>query len=54
MYDFGSTPLAGLFPGWGWGYGFAREIDDWLLRFGTVRKLGSNFEIVAERTAGMK
>ncbi|HEX3746597.1 MAG TPA: methyltransferase [Bryobacteraceae bacterium] len=54
MYDFGSTPLAGLFPGWGWGYGFAREIDDWLLRFGTVRRLGSNFEIVAERTAGMK
>ena len=24
IYDFGSTPLAGLFPGWGWGYGLAR------------------------------
>ena len=48
MYDFGSTPLAGLFPGWGWGYGFAREFDDWLLGFEWFRKRGSNFEIVAK------
>jgi len=48
MYDFGSTPLAGLFPGWGWGYGFAREFDDWLLGFQAFRKRGSNFEIVAK------
>ena len=48
MYDFGSTPLAGLFPGWGWGYGFARELDDWLLGFEAFRKRGSNFEIVAK------
>jgi SAM-dependent methyltransferase len=48
MYDFGSTPLAGLFPGWGWGYGFAREFDDWLLRHEWFRKRGSNFEIVAK------
>jgi SAM-dependent methyltransferase len=47
MYDFGSTPLAGLFPGWGWGYGLARELDDWLLRWEWVRKRASNFEIVA-------
>jgi len=47
MYDFGSSPLAGLFPGWSWGYGFARLFDDWLLRFGALRKRGSNFEIVA-------
>jgi SAM-dependent methyltransferase len=47
MYDFMSTPLAGLFPGWGWGYGFARELDDWVLRFDALRKRGSNFEIVA-------
>jgi SAM-dependent methyltransferase len=47
MYDFGSSPLAGLFPSWGWGYGFARIFDDWLLRFAPVRKRGSNFEIVA-------
>jgi SAM-dependent methyltransferase len=48
MYDFGSSPLAGLFPGWGWGYGFAREFDDWLLRFAALRRRGSNFEIVAK------
>jgi cyclopropane fatty-acyl-phospholipid synthase-like methyltransferase len=48
-YDFGSTPLAGLFPGWGWGYGLARELDDWLLRWEWVRQRGSNFEIVARR-----
>ena len=47
IYDFGLTPLAGLFPGWGWGYGLARELDDWLLRFEALRKRGSNFEIVA-------
>jgi SAM-dependent methyltransferase len=47
MYDFGSSPLAGLFPGWGWGYGLARSVDDWLLRFGGLRKRGSNFEVVA-------
>jgi SAM-dependent methyltransferase len=49
MYDFGSSPLAGLFPGWGWGYGFARAFDDWLLQFAALRKRGSNFEIVARR-----
>ena len=47
MYDFGSTPLAGLLPGWGWGYGLARELDDWLLGREWFRKRGSNFEIVA-------
>jgi SAM-dependent methyltransferase len=51
MYDFGSTPLAGLFPGWSWGYGFARELDDRLLCFDGLRKRGSNFEIVARRKA---
>jgi len=47
-YDFGSSPLAGLFPGWGWGYGFAREFDDWLLGFEWFRRRGSNFEIVGK------
>jgi SAM-dependent methyltransferase len=47
MYDFGSSALAGLFPGWGWGYGLARELDDWLLRWAAFRRRGSNFEIVA-------
>jgi SAM-dependent methyltransferase len=48
-YDFGSSPLAGLFPRWGWGYGFARVFDDWLLQFAPIRKRGSNFEIVARK-----
>ena len=47
IYDFGSAPLAGLFPGWGWGYGLARELDDWLLQWAPLRRRGSNFEIVA-------
>jgi SAM-dependent methyltransferase len=46
-YDFGSSPLAGLFPGWSAGYRAARTVDDLLLRFGPFRKLGSNFEIVS-------
>ena len=32
MYDFGSSPLAGLFPGWGAGYRLARKLDDVVLR----------------------
>ena len=47
MYDFGSSPLAGLLPGWRAGYRAARRVDDWLLRFGPVRRRGSNFEIIA-------
>ena len=45
-YDFGSSPLAGLFPGWEMGYRAARGVDDWLLRWGVFRRLGSNFEVV--------
>ena len=48
IYDFGSSPLAGLFPGWGRGYVVARSADDWLLKYGALRKRGSNFEIVAK------
>jgi SAM-dependent methyltransferase len=47
MYDFGSSPLAGLFPGWRAGYRLARRIDDLLLRAPRLRERGSNFEIVA-------
>jgi SAM-dependent methyltransferase len=47
MYDFGSSPLAGLFPGWRAGYSLARRLDDVLLRVPTLRRRGSNFEIVA-------
>jgi SAM-dependent methyltransferase len=49
MYDFGSSPLAGLFPGWSAGYRAARRVDDWILRSGTLRKLGSNFELIARK-----
>jgi hypothetical protein len=49
MYDFGSSPLAGLLPGWSLGYRAARGLDDWLLRVPALRRVGSNFEIVATR-----
>jgi hypothetical protein len=48
-YDFGSTPLAGLLPGFAPGYRLARFADDLLLRLPPLRKLGSNFEITATR-----
>lgn len=47
MYDFGSSPLAGLLPGWRAGYRCARALDDWLLRVPPLRRRGSNFEIIA-------
>jgi len=51
VYDFGSSLLAGLLPGWRFGYTCARRLDDWLLMSKTLRKLGSNFEIIARRPA---
>ena len=51
MYDFSSSPLAGLFPGWGSGYRAARILDDTVLRVPLLRSLGSNFEILAVRKA---
>ena len=47
MYDFGSSPLAGLLPGWRAGYRAARTVDDWLLRVPALRRRGSNFEVIA-------
>jgi SAM-dependent methyltransferase len=47
MYDFGSSPLAGLAPGWQLGYRAARHLDDWLLRLPSLRRRGSNFEVAA-------
>jgi SAM-dependent methyltransferase len=47
MYDFGSSPLAGIAPGWQAGYRAARKVDDWLLRLPALRRRGSNFEVVA-------
>lgn len=46
-YDFGSSPLAGLLPGWAAGYRAARALDDLLLRAAPCRRYGSNFEILA-------
>jgi SAM-dependent methyltransferase len=47
IYDFGSSPLAGLFPGWAAGYSLARRLDDVLLRSRPLRRRGSNFEVIA-------
>jgi SAM-dependent methyltransferase len=49
MYDFVSSPLAGVFPGWRSGYRAARVVDDAILSFPGLRQLGSNFEIIASR-----
>jgi SAM-dependent methyltransferase len=48
MYDFLSSPLAGLFPSWRAGYLAARKLDDVVLRMGWLRRLGSNFEVVIQ------
>jgi SAM-dependent methyltransferase len=46
-YDFLSSPLAGLFPGWLRGYVTARIWDDFLIRVPLLQRIGSNFELVA-------
>jgi SAM-dependent methyltransferase len=48
-YDFGSTPLAGLFPSWAAGYKAARVLDDVIVRVPLLRQLSSNFEILARK-----
>jgi SAM-dependent methyltransferase len=47
MYDFLSSPLAGLFPGWSAGYRGMRALDGALLRVPGLNRLGSNFEVIA-------
>jgi SAM-dependent methyltransferase len=47
VYDFGSSPLAGLLPGWRFGYRVARALDDKLLHLPALRRRGSNFELIA-------
>ncbi|MBM3747925.1 MAG: class I SAM-dependent methyltransferase [Acidobacteria bacterium] len=47
MYDFLSTPLAGLWPGAGRVYGVARWVDDLLVRAPLLARWGSNFELTA-------
>jgi cyclopropane fatty-acyl-phospholipid synthase-like methyltransferase len=47
FYDFVSTPLAGLFPGWAAGYRAARVLDEALVRAPGLRWVASNFELLA-------
>jgi SAM-dependent methyltransferase len=47
IYDFGSSPLAGLLPGWQLGYRMARVVDDAILHT-PLSRWGSNFEVVAK------
>lgn len=49
-YDFVSTPLAGLFPSWRFGYRATRVVDELLIRTPGLRRLSSNFEITAVKT----
>ena len=49
FYDFASSPLAGLAPGWRLGYAIARKLDDVLVRTPLLSRLGSNFEIIARK-----
>jgi SAM-dependent methyltransferase len=46
-YDFLSSPLAGLCPGWRSGYAAARLADNLLTRIPLLQRAGSNFELVA-------
>ena len=50
-YDFASTPLAGLLPGWRTGYVCARVLDEVLVRLPVVKRFSSNFEIVARKSS---
>ena len=49
-YDFVSTPLAGLFPGWRLGYRTTRLLDEVLIRAPLLNRASSNFEVVARKT----
>jgi SAM-dependent methyltransferase len=46
-YDFVSSPLAGLFPGWRGGYAAARLADNLITAVPLLQRAGSNFELVA-------
>ncbi len=53
MYDFLSTPLAGLLPGARWLYRAARRADEALVRTPWLARWGSNFEVVARPLTGV-
>jgi SAM-dependent methyltransferase len=48
-FDFVSTPLAGLFPGWAAGYHAGRVLDQALIRVPLLCRLSANFELIARR-----
>jgi SAM-dependent methyltransferase len=48
-YDFLSTPLAGLFPSWRFGYRATRGIDEMLVRTPVLKRASSNFEVIARK-----
>ncbi len=48
-YDFVSSPMAGLFPSWRTGYRLTRMLDEPLRRLPWIRKVSSNFEIIARK-----
>lgn len=50
LYDFVSSPLAGLLPGAARSYTAARLLDDLLVRIPGVRRFGSNLEVIARLT----
>jgi SAM-dependent methyltransferase len=46
-YDFGSTPVAGLFPSSGAAYHITRMVDNFLIHTPGLNLLSSNFEVIA-------
>jgi hypothetical protein len=48
-YDFLSTPLAGVFPSWRFGYRATRGIDEALVRTPMLNRASSNFEVIARK-----
>jgi ubiquinone/menaquinone biosynthesis C-methylase UbiE len=51
-YDFCSTPLAGILPGWRSTYRLARIADDLLISVPGIRAFSSNFELIAMMKSG--
>jgi SAM-dependent methyltransferase len=47
IYDFTSTPLAGLFPSSPFFYRCVRAADEVLIRTPLLKRIGSNFELIA-------
>ena len=49
IFDFASSPLAGLFPSWRLGYRVSRWLDDGIIHLPGIKNLGSNFEVIAKK-----